>query len=68
MNMVAMGRAGLRGPRGKIAGRVAPPVARRTPLSVEQVEALIGALFLVLACLQFVRTMRRVWQAREEPG
>ena len=68
MNVVAMGRAGLAGPRARLAGRVAPPLADHTALSEEQVEAIIGAVFLLLALFQFVRLARRVWAARNHPA
>jgi hypothetical protein len=62
----AMGKAGLTGVRAKVAERVSGPVAARTGLSEDQVEAVIGALFLALAVVQFVRLMRRVARAGRE--
>ena len=44
-----VGQAGLQGWRGKVADGVAEPVANRVGLSEEQVRALIGAAFFVLA-------------------
>ena len=41
----------------------AGPVAERTPLSQEQVEAIIGSLLLALSIYQFVRSMVRVARA-----
>ncbi len=60
MNTVAMGKAGLTGVKGKVAQRVAGPVAERTRLSRDQVEALLGAAFLALSLWQFLRVARRV--------
>lgn len=48
MDVVTLGTAGLRGWRTKAADVVAPPLARRLPMTEEQVRAAIGALFLAL--------------------
>ncbi|MDP9420019.1 MAG: hypothetical protein M3P53_07725 [Actinomycetota bacterium] len=53
-----LGEAGLQGWRGRLADRVAPPVARATPLEVDQVRVAIGGLFLVLAVLYLVKATR----------
>jgi len=58
-----MGRAGLTGVRAKIADKVSTPVASRTGLTEDQVEAIIGAVFLAVAAWQFVRLVRRVVRA-----
>lgn len=63
MNVTAMGRVGLTGVRGRAAGIVAGPVSRRTPLSREQVEALIGFVFLGITVYQLGRILWRAWQA-----
>src|SRR5204862_1802623 len=63
VDVVAMGRAGLTGARAKIADRVSTPVAARTGFTKDQVEAIIGAVFLALAARQFVRLVRRVARA-----
>ena len=63
MNVVAMGREGLTGVQGRIGRKVAGPVAERTPLSQEQVEAIIGSLLLALSIYQFARSMVRVVRA-----
>jgi Protein of unknown function (DUF3618) len=63
VDVVAMGKAGLTGVRAKLADRVAAPVAARTGLTEDQVEAIIGAVFLALAAWQFVRLVRRVARA-----
>ena len=66
MDVTAMGRAGLTGWRGKVGSRVAAPVAERTPLSQDQIEALIGALFLALSLFQFMKLLSRVLRAGRE--
>ena len=48
-NTTEMGQAALPSWRGAIANRVAPPAARRTPLSEDQARAAVGAAFLALA-------------------
>lgn len=58
-----MGRVGLTGVRGRAAGMVAGPVSRRTSLSREQVEALIGFIFLGITVYQLTRVLWRAWQA-----
>jgi sugar-specific transcriptional regulator TrmB len=63
VDVVAMGKAGLTGVRAKVADRVATPVAARTGLTEDQVEAIIGAVFLALAAWQFARLVRRVVRA-----
>jgi hypothetical protein len=69
VNLTEMGKVGLNGWRGKVGERVAEPVARRTRLSEEQVQAILGALFLALSTWQFVRMLRRVIAAgREAPA
>ncbi len=48
-NATQIGTAGLQGWRAKVGGAVAPPVADRTPLSEEQVLAIVGGAFLALS-------------------
>jgi hypothetical protein len=52
-----IGTAGLQGWRAKVGEVVAPPVAKRTPLDEEQVRAIVGATFLVLAVLYVVKSV-----------
>ena len=52
-----LGQAGLQGWREKLADGVAEPVARRAPLDADQVRALLGAVFFVLAVLYIVKTV-----------
>ena len=63
MNVTAMGRVGLTGVRGRAAGMIAGPVSRRTSLSRDQVEALIGFAFLGITVYQLSRVLWRAWQA-----
>ena len=51
------GQAGLQGWREKLADGVAEPVSKRTPMSEDQVRALIGGLFFVLAAIYVARTV-----------
>jgi hypothetical protein len=56
------GQAGLQGWRAKVADGIAPPVANRTGLDEDQVRALIGATFFVLAVVYVANTLRRLAQ------
>jgi hypothetical protein len=56
-NPTQIGTAGLQGWRAKVGEAVAPPVAKRTPLDEEQVRAIVGATFLVLAVLYVVKSV-----------
>jgi hypothetical protein len=59
------GQAGLQGWREKVADGVAPPLAKRTKLSEEQVRAIVGATFLVLAVIYLANALKElVQQAR----
>ncbi len=53
-----LGQAGLQGWRAKVGETVAQPVAKRTPLSADQVRAAVGALFFVLSVLYIVKSVR----------
>lgn len=59
MDASELGHAALVGWREKVAAGVAGPVSERTRLADEQVRALIGALFFVLAVYYVVGTLRR---------
>jgi hypothetical protein len=63
VDLTAMGRVGLTGWRRKVAQRLAEPVSENTRLTKEQVEALLGALFLALTFWHFFKLVRRVWKA-----
>ena len=54
----ALGRAGLQGWRAKVADAAGPAVARRTPLSEDQVKAGIGVAFFALAAVYVVKTLK----------
>jgi hypothetical protein len=52
-----LGQAGLQGWREKVADGIAEPVAKRAPLEAEQVRALVGAGFFVLAVAYVLKTL-----------
>jgi hypothetical protein len=52
-----IGQTGLQGWRAKVADAVSRPVSRRAPIEEEQVRALVGAAFFVLAVLYVVKTI-----------
>jgi hypothetical protein len=58
--LVAVGQVGLTGLRGKVAQRVSGPVARTTSLTREEVEALIGGVFLLVTLFQVFGLLRRI--------
>ena len=61
-----IGQAGLKGWRTKVGDVAAEPVSSRTPLSDDQVRALIGGVFFVLAVIYVVRTIATlVGEARD---
>ncbi|HWT95235.1 MAG TPA: hypothetical protein VN238_19720 [Solirubrobacteraceae bacterium] len=53
-----VGQAGLQGWREKVANGVAGPVSNRTPLSEDQVRALIGGAFFVLSVVYIVQAVK----------
>jgi hypothetical protein len=55
-----LGQAGLQGWREKVADGVAQPVSKRTPLSEEQIRAIIGVTFFVLSVLYLVNAVREL--------
>lgn len=55
-----VGQAGLQGWRQKVADGVAGPVANRSPLSEDQVRALVGALFLALTVSYVVQAVKAI--------
>jgi hypothetical protein len=56
--------AGLIGWRERFARKIDKPVAKRTPLTVQQVRALLGALFFVKSALYVGRSIRRAIRNR----
>ena len=59
-NLVAMGQAGLTGWTGKAAQPVARAIARRTGRPEAQILSLIGAGFLAIALIDFLRQVDTV--------
>ena len=62
-NVAAMGQAGLTGRTRVIAQPVARAIARRTGRSEADILSLIGAAFLAMALIRFVRTVDTVIKA-----
>jgi hypothetical protein len=56
--------AGLVGWRERLAQKIDKPVAKRTPLTVQQVRAILGALFFVKSALYVGRSIRRAIKNR----
>ena len=55
-----IGQAALPTWRGALADRVAPPTAKRTPLSEDQARAAIGAAFFAVATFYVVTSLVRM--------
>ena len=56
---VEIGSASLTGVRGRVAKSVAEPIARRTGLTRQEVEAVIGFLIIAYGMYQVVRPLVR---------
>ena len=56
---VEIGSASLTGVRGRVAKSVAEPIARRTGLTRQEVEAIIGFLIIAYGMYQVVRPLVR---------
>jgi len=54
------GQAGLQGWRAKVADGIAKPVANHTKLDEDQVRAVVGATFFVLAVIYMANVVRTV--------
>ena len=65
MNAQKLGQAGLVGWRRQVGERIARPIAKRTGLTVDQVLAVVGAIFLALTVRRFVRMLRAAREARD---
>jgi hypothetical protein len=52
-----LAHTGLQGWRRKVADGIAQPVASRAPLEEDQVRAVMGAAFFVLAVIYVVKTI-----------
>ncbi|MGP0111189.1 MAG: hypothetical protein ACLPR9_20445 [Acidimicrobiales bacterium] len=59
-NYEAMGRIGLSGVTAKVATPIAATISRRTGRPQGQVLALIGAAFLAISLVDFLRTVDSV--------
>jgi hypothetical protein len=60
-----LGQQALPSWRGAIANRVAPPAAKRMPLSEDQVRGILGVAFLAVSTFYVVSSIvRMVRQAR----
>jgi hypothetical protein len=59
-NFVAMGQAGLTGWTREVAQPVARRIARRTGRPEAEILALIGAVFLAVALIDFLRNVDAV--------
>jgi hypothetical protein len=55
--LTELGHMGLQGWRQKVADGIAPPVANRAPLEEDQVRAVVGAAFFVLAVIYVAKTI-----------
>ena len=62
MDAVSFGKAGLQGWRAKVGDAVAGPVAQRSPLTDDQVRAVVGGLFFVLSVVYVIGTVKRLAQ------
>jgi hypothetical protein len=62
--VVAVGNASLNGVRGTVARKVSEPVARRTSLSREEIQAILGFLLLAYTIYRLIRPLIRA--AREQ--
>jgi hypothetical protein len=58
-----LGQQALPSWRGAIANRVAPPAAKRTPLSEDQVRGILGAAFLAISTFYVVSSFVRMIRA-----
>jgi hypothetical protein len=52
-----LGQTGLQGWREKVADGLSRPIAKRAPVHEDQVRAVIGAAFFVLAVVYVVKTI-----------
>jgi hypothetical protein len=57
------GHAGLAGWRETVADKVAPPAASKTPVSEDQVRAIVGATFFLLSLYYVVTSIARMAKA-----
>ncbi len=57
-----VGKAGLTGWRTTVGDKLTGPVSGRTPLSEEQVRAIVGAVFFALSVVYVVQTSKQIAQ------
>jgi len=57
------GQAGLQGWRAKVADGVAKPVANHSKLDEDQVRAIVGAAFFILAVIYVANSLRALVQS-----
>jgi hypothetical protein len=62
MTATQAGQAGLQGWRAKVADAIATPVASHTKLNEDQVRAVVGAAFFVLAVVYIANAVRALIQ------
>ena len=55
-----IGQSGLTGWRQTVANKVAPPAAKRGPVTEDQVQAVLGATFYVLSVWYVVSTTAKM--------
>ena len=55
-----LGQQALPSWRGAIADRVAPPAAKRTPMSEDQIRAVLGVAFLAISAFYVVSSIVRM--------
>jgi hypothetical protein len=59
MDAESLGKAGLQGWRAKVGDAVAGPVAQHSPLTDDQVRAVVGGLFFALSVVYVAGTVWR---------
>jgi hypothetical protein len=64
MNKTQTLEAGLVGWRERLAQKIEKPVSKRTPLTVKQIRAILGAIFFVKSALYVGRSIRRAIKNR----
>jgi hypothetical protein len=63
---VTIGNASLTGVRGRVARSVSEPVAKRTRLSREEVQAILGFLLLAYTLYRLVRPLIRATREQSQ--
>lgn len=59
-NTTELGQQALASWRGAVADKVARPAAKRTPMSEDQVRAVLGAAFLAVSTFYVVSSFVRI--------